>query len=322
MFFINAKYEGTNDWWQYMLTIIFVAFGMILGSLPFTVAVAIGIRNTHPEFSAAQTQEFIKSMDFSGLDIDSNLLLVLMLLQFVFGLGFLYLMVRTLHKKRFESLISAWNRVKWKKILRSFWIWFGLLALFELINYWMNPGNYIWNYRPATFFTLLAIAIFIIPLQTSLEEIFIRGYIMQGLGIAFKNRWAPILISSLIFMALHGANPEIAAFGVYKMLTYYFLVGFFFAVITVMDDGLEIPLGFHAANNIFSAVILTFKGSTLQTEALFISKDANTDGMILSTIIIFLIIMIAAHKLLKWGDWSKLWSRIDFQTIKNDIAEL
>lgn len=311
MLFIQNKREGTNYWWQYVITIIVVFGGMTLGALPFLVAIAIATAKTeNTDLSTEQLQELVKSMDFSGLNINANLVLALMLLQFIFGLAFLYVMVRSLHKKRFESLISARSQVNWRKILNSFSLWFGLMLLMELVNYLRSPESYVWNFQPAPFFLLLVIAIFLIPLQTSFEEIFIRGYIMLGLGLLFKNRWAPIIISSLIFAALHGANPEIRQFGMAKMLSYYFLIGLFFAIIAVMDDGLEIPLGFHAANNIFAATMVTFKGSALQTPALFYNQDVNTDGMLISTLVIIALILGLSKRVLGWGDWSKLWSKI------------
>ncbi len=319
MLFINNQLEGENKWWQYMLTIIISILGMTLGSLPFIVAITIAAKSTFPEYTPNQLQEFIKSMDYSGLSIDPNLVLALMLLQFIFGLAFLYLMVRVIHKKRFESLISARNRVNWKKMLLSFLIWFGLMVSMEGISYLLNPGSYQWNFQPTSFFMLLAIAIFFIPLQTSFEEIFIRGYMMPGIGLIAKNRWAPIIISSIIFASLHGANPEIRQFGMYKMLAYYFLIGIFFAIIAVMDDGLEIPMGFHAANNIFAATIVSFKGSALQTPALFYNTDMNTDGMILTTVLLIVFILLIAKKILKWGNWRKLWSDIQYPDINKDL---
>jgi len=320
MLFINNKLEGTNNWWQYMLTIFIVIGGMTLGSMPFIVAIIIATKSTFPNYDSAQIQGFIKSMDYSGLSIDQNLVLALMLLQFIFGLAFLYLMVRVMHKKRFESLISARNRVNWKKMNLSFIAWFGLMLLLEGVSYLISPESYTWNFQPIPFFLLLAIAIFFIPLQTTFEELLIRGYIMPGIGLFIKNRWAPIIISSLIFAALHAANPEIRHFGLYKMLTYYFLIGVLFAIIAVMDDGLEIPMGFHTANNIFAATIVSFKGSALQTPALFYNNAMNTDWIVVSTAMLIVAILIIAKRVLKWGSFNKLWSPINYPDLSKEIA--
>jgi len=321
MLFINNKLEGGTKWWQYMLTTIISIVGMTLGSLPFMVGVTVATKATYPDYSPEQIQAFIKGMDYSSLSMDPNLLLALMLLQFIFGLAFLYLMVRVVHLKRFESLISARNRVNWRKMLFSFLIWFGLLLILEGTSYLLTPESYEWRFEPQPFFLLLVIALFFIPLQTSFEELFVRGYIMPGIGLILKNRWTPIILSSILFAALHGANPEIRQFGLYKMLSYYFLIGVFFAIIAVMDDGLEIPMGFHAANNIFAATMVSFKGSALQTPALFYNTNINTDWMIVATLILIIFILFIAKKVLKWGDWNKLWSKINYPDLtKEEIA--
>lgn len=311
MFFKKAKENGTNDWWQYMLTIIFTIVGMLLGSIPFAVLVSIAFRQKAPS-SPQNLEEAISKMDFRGMDIDPNLILVLILLQFVLGMGFLYIFVRSLHKKRFSFLITPKRAINWSKIFYAFGIWFVILLFTEVISYFVTPETYQWNFQPVRFFTLLVVSLLILPIQTSFEEIFLRGYLMQGLGLLSRNRWIPILITSIIFASLHLANPEIQAFGMYKMIAYYFLIGLVFAIITVMDDSLEIPLGFHAANNIFGATIISFEGSALQTPALIHNTSVNTDGMLSSTFILLGILLIVAKNQLHWGPWNKLWSKIDF----------
>ncbi len=318
MLFINNKLEGETKWWQYMLTTLITILAMTLGSLPFMVAITIAAKSTHPDYSPIQLKALIKSMDYSGLSIDPNLALALMLLQFIFGLAFLYMMVRVVHKKRFESLISARNRINWRKMLVAFFAWFGLMLFLEGINYLLHPSNYEWQFQPIPFFTLLVISVFFIPLRTTFEELLIRGYIMPGIGLIIKNRWTPIIVSSLLFAALHAATPEIRQFGLPKMLTYYFLIGVLFAIIAVMDNGLEIPMGFHAANNIFAATIISFKDATLQTPALFYNTESNTDWMIAGILLLIIVVLFVAKRLLKWESWNKLWSNIDYPDLSQE----
>ena len=46
---------------------------------------------------------------------------------------------------------------------------------------------------------------------------------MQNLGLITRNRWFPLIASSLAFGLLHGANPEIEKFGnsLNNVLPYY-----------------------------------------------------------------------------------------------------
>ncbi|MEL6867899.1 MAG: CPBP family glutamic-type intramembrane protease, partial [Bacteroidota bacterium] len=86
---------------------------------------------------------------------------------------------------------------------------------------------------------------------------------MQGLGNGFGNRWMPLLITSALFGAMHLLNPEIKAFGLGLMMTYYITFGLFLGIISLMDNSLDLALGIHAATNIFGAAIVTFDGSAL-----------------------------------------------------------
>ena len=70
-------------------------------------------------------------------------------------------------------------------------------------------------------------------------------------------------------------NPEIAAYGVAPMLISYFVVGAFLALVTLKDNGAELAIGIHAANNMFAAVLVNYEGSALSTNAIFTIKEVN-----------------------------------------------
>ena len=84
-----------------------------------------------------------------------------------------------------------------------------------------------------------------VPLQTSAEELFFRGYLMQGLGRIFPMRLLPFVITSTLFGLLHFTNPEVDKLGDIILIT-YLSTGFFLGAITLIDEGLELALGFHA----------------------------------------------------------------------------
>ncbi len=308
MFFSHACREGNNSAWYYILATVVVIGAMILGGIPFVTMLAISMRQSTSDPEEIQRQ--IRALDFSGLDVDPNLILALMLLQFAFGLGALYLMVKTLHQKRFSSLITPRRPVRWRRIGGAFLFWFVLMAVLEAVSYAFNPGAYSWNFQPAKFFTLLLVTIPLLPIQTSFEEIFIRGYWMQGIGLATRRKWPAVLITSILFALLHGQNPEVQAYGASKMMAYYFMIGLFFAIIAVMDDSLEIPLGFHFANNFYSATIVSYQDSALKTPALIHNTDANPDGMILSTILLIAFLLFRMKRYYHWPSWKKLLEKI------------
>ncbi|MCK7531415.1 MAG: hypothetical protein MZV63_10465 [Marinilabiliales bacterium] len=53
------------------------------------------------------------------------------------------------------------------------------------------------------------------------------------------------------------------------MIPQYVFFGLVFAVLTMLDDGIELAIGAHAANNAFLSVFVTHKDSALQTPAMY-----------------------------------------------------
>ena len=145
-----------------------------------------------------------------------------------------------------------------------------------------------------------------IPIQTSVEELIFRGYLMQGFGILFKNRWGPLLSTSIIFGLLHLWNPEIDKLG-FELIWYYIGTGLFLGIITLMDDGVELALGFHAANNLVTALLVTASWTAFQTESILIDNSSPSLGkeMLITLLIIYPIITIIFAKKYQWKDWKK-----------------
>ena len=157
------------------------------------------------------------------------------------------------------------------------------------------------------FLILAAIAIVLIPLQTSFEEYFFRGYLMQGLGALCKNKWVPLIITSTLFGLLHIANPEIEKLG-YILLVHYIGTGFFLGIITLMDDGLELALGFHAANNLFTALLVTADWTAFQTHSVLrdvSDPDIGNFEIFASVLILYPILIFIFAKVYKWTNWKE-----------------
>jgi membrane protease YdiL (CAAX protease family) len=156
------------------------------------------------------------------------------------------------------------------------------------------------------FLILLVISIVLIPIQTSCEEYIFRGYLMQGFGNLAKNKWFPLLMTSLIFGFLHYSNPEVSKMGNF-ILIYYVGTGLFLGIITLMDEGMELALGFHAANNLFAALLVTSDWSILQTHAILkdvSNPDASLD-VLLPVLIIFPILLWIFSKKYSWNNWKE-----------------
>lgn len=229
----------------------------------------------------------------------------------VMSLG-LFFWVKFIHQQSLKSFTTSRPKIDWKRIFFAFSLWGIFIVATILISYYTNPENYIYNFKPIPFLIFLFLALILIPLQTSFEEYFFRGYLMQGLGLATKTRWFPFLFTSVAFGLMHIANPEVGKMG-YIILVYYIGTGLFLGILTLMDEGLELALGFHAANNLFGALLLTSDWSAFQTHSIFkdVAEPSAGFDVILPVFIIFPILLFIFSRKYGWKNWKqKLFGKL------------
>ena len=143
---------------------------------------------------------------------------------------------------------------------------------------------------------------------------------MQGIGVATKNRWFPLIVTSLVFGLLHIANPEVEKLG-YGILVYYIGTGFFLGIITLMDEGLELALGFHAANNLITALLVTANWTAFQTNSILIDISTPVLGadVYVPVFVVFPILVFIFSKKYGWTNWKeKLTGTIEKPVITNE----
>ena len=299
--FLEGIDSKINPFIKYVKGSLIFVFFHIIGQIPLSLYI----------ISQSDIVEGVQNQQDLFNNLPSNLTLFLVLLPFAVVLPFVYLVVTRLHNQSILSLITARNRVDYNKIFFSFMLWGSVSTLMVFFDYWMSPEDFTWNFKPLTFLILFLISIVMIPLQTTLEEIIFRGYLLQGFGVLFKNRWMPLLTTSTLFGLLHLWNPEIDKLGIH-LIWYYIGTGLFLGLITLMDEGLELALGFHAANNLVTALLVTASWTAFQTESLLIDNSEPTLGveLILTLLLIYPLIIFIFAKKYKWKNWlSQLTNR-------------
>jgi len=307
--FIQKSKNGNNKVGAYLGTIIIVLiFSQLVGALPLAAVVsAFKISG-----GAIDSSNILNPV---AMGIDQNFFLVLMIVPFVVGLLGLWFGITFIHKKKVLDVITGRNKLDWKRIFFGAFIWGVLFLISLLASYISNPTSFEFQFQPVKFIILFFIAFLFIPFQSSFEEIVFRGYFMQGISLIFKNKWVPLLLTSALFGLMHIANPEIKEFGIAIMLPQYILLGLFFGIMVLMDDGLELAIGVHAINNIFSALFITHKSSVLQTPALFKTNTINPEFELISLIIACVIFIFIVAKKYKWASWKTLFKKVEFVEI-------
>lgn len=308
--YIEQAYKGLHEGWRYLLgTFIIVFFWLLIGQLPLTVV----ILSRALESGGLDADSFGTKALLETTNLSPNWFTFLMLISFVVGLAALFLVVKYLHKQPITALTTTRRKIDWKRFFLSF----GLMAAFVIIatgfDYFLNPEDFVVQFRLVPFAILFIISILLVPLQTSFEEFLFRGYLMQGLGVITKNRWFPLIITSLVFGGLHLSNPEVTQFGPWIMV-YYIGTGLFLGILTLMDDGLELALGFHAANNLIQILLVTADWSAFQSESILrdiTRPESSISELVVSLGIIYPIFILIFAKKYKWKNWKdKLFGKV------------
>lgn len=299
--YIEQAFKGLHESWKYVVgfIVVFVIATQIIGAMPLMGAIA---------YKTLETGNMIDLSDMSNVYslFDSNTTLLLILIPFVVGFVALFLWVKFLHKLDFKSLTTSRKKIDWKRVLFSFLLWGGVTIFMIVLDYQLSPENYQWNFEFNKFIVLVIIALLLVPIQTSFEEYLFRGYLMQGIGIAAKNKWVPLLVTSFIFGIMHIANPEVAKIG-YIIMVYYIGTGLFLGVLTLMDEGMELALGFHAANNLITALLVTANWTAFQTDSILKDMSEPTAGVdvLIPVLVVFPILLFIFSKKYQWSDWKE-----------------
>lgn len=305
--YIEQGFRGKNEWWRYLLGFLATFFVSQLGAIPLIMAVAFKV------MSDGGNIESINDPNVLMTTLDSNLTLFLMLLGFAAGMLGLYLFVRYLHQQSFKDLTTTRAKTDWGRVFFGFFLVATLTLVFTGISYYQNPESYVVQFQLVPFLVLALIAIVLIPIQTSFEEYLFRGYLMQGIGVNAKNRWLPLIITSVIFGGMHAFNPEVTKLG-YVIMVYYIGTGFFLGIMTLMDEGLELALGYHAGNNLIAALLVTADWTVFQTNSVLkdISEPSAGIDILVPVFVIFPLFLFILSKKYKWTNWrEKLIGKID-----------
>ena len=296
--YIKQAFNIKHNWWLYVAGLAIILIAVLLGQIPYTIVLIAKALETGVDLQKLDVSQAMRLLE-------SNLNLFLMLLSYAAGFLAVLFVVKTLHKQSIRSLTTSRAKIDWKRFWFAFLFWGIISSGFVLVDHYMNPENYEFNFKLVPFLILVAIAIVLVPLQTSFEEYLFRGYLMQGIGVFCKNKWMPLIITSVTFGLLHILNPEIEKLG-YFLLVHYIGTGFFFGIITLMDEGLELALGFHAANNLFTALLVTADWTAFQTNSILrdiSDPDIGNIEIFASVLILYPILIFIFAKVYKWTNW-------------------
>ncbi|MCO6176148.1 CPBP family intramembrane metalloprotease [Flavobacterium sp. NRK F10] len=245
-----------------------------------------------------------KVMQESILNFGVNRTFLYLIAPLALGLLIVLVWVKFIQRIPLTVFTTGREKIDWKRIGFSFTVWAVFTIVMTLWAYYIAPENFQINFQPVNFAVFFIMAIILIPMQTSFEEYLFRGQILQGLSLETKSRFAGMFVSSVLFGLMHAANPEVEKIGYYIMI-YYIGTGFFLGIITLLDDGMELALGFHAANNLVGALLVTSDWTAFQTYSVFkdISEPSIGFDVLFPIVVIYPVLIFVFAKKYNWHDW-------------------
>jgi hypothetical protein len=259
--YLDLARQGKTGWRRFVLAVALILFmWQILGALPSIFLLIWLLADGNPQTGTSPSGQF--------MGIEPILSFAVPMLASVLFLIGIFLAIRLIHQRLFKTLITSARAVAWGRFFQGFTVWFILSGLMSLVEALLYPGRYIWTLDLRRYIPFAFLALVLIPIQTSAEELFFRGYILQGVGLRLRNIWILSAISGFLFMVPHFLNPE-ARLNYGMMGFYYFFIGAVMAYVTLRDGRLELALGLHAANNLFSALFANYVVTVMPTPSLF-----------------------------------------------------
>jgi membrane protease YdiL (CAAX protease family) len=304
---LESSFTGKNQLWRYLIMFaLILVISNTIGALPLLIA-GLAKSTTNPDIFARLAAN---PNDLGALGLDPVFGLALMLFPFIAGLAAFIVLVKPLNSRTIKLTINGTGRIRWKRFIISALVWFIISAVYFFVYLKVEPSNFVINNRTISLLSLSLVSLVLIPFQATFEEVLFRGYLMQGFSTLIRNRWFPLLMTSILFALMHAFNPEVNEYGFLVMMPQYLTFGLIFGIITILDDGIEASMGAHSANNIFLCVMVTAKSSALQTPALYQQLNVfpwtEFAGLIVSGIVFILIL----KKLFGWKDFSVLFRKI------------
>lgn len=275
-YIVEAK-TGKHAWWRYLLGMLIVlVIWLILGS---TVSLLI----THAATGGLDTTQLDPATGF-----------FVTMAGFPIFLAGLVLTVKVLHRRTVKSLVTHRSRVDLSRVAQGFVVWLVLWSLGQVCRFLLDPDSFSLTADLPALAVFVPFAVVLTAIQTTTEELFFRGYVVQTASLVWGNRIFLTVVSAALFTVPHLTNPEAGTGGWLTVFFGYFLgTGVVWAVVSLLDGTTELSIGAHFANNIATIVLVGTPGTIITTPALFTGGELHpVEGAVITTMIAALFALV------------------------------
>lgn len=190
-------------------------------------------------------------------DEDGPAYVLLLLFQFGFMIVALSMVLRTIHRRQLRTLIGRRDRA-----VRDFWVCMTYLAPLYLL-FWIMPmpeGFQLEAHkRLIQWLLIVPLALPLIMVQISAEELAFRGYLQSQLAARFRHPLIWMGIPSTLFGLLH-YSPELAGENAWMLVAWSAVFGAAAADLTARSGTLGPALALHFVNNVFAILFAAPEG--------------------------------------------------------------
>ncbi|MBD2465560.1 CPBP family intramembrane metalloprotease [Oscillatoria sp. FACHB-1407] len=298
--YVEAAGWGKYRWWRYLLGLVVIFFvGLVVGG--------IAIPHIAFLFGGQEWLAAVNRLDYAALGPVGGFVAVTAI--FSFFLAGILIAVTLVHRRHPRTLVTARERISWRRVGHGFVAWFVPFWLIAgLGQYFFYPDTFSFNvdFDFATFALFVPIALIFTAIQTTTEELFFRGYIVQGASIVWSNRVFLALVPATIFALAHLFNPEASAGGWLTVFFNYFLVpGLLWTVVSLIDGTTELAIGVHFAHNIGGNLLIGVAGNAVNAPTLFTISKFHATYTALSMLVVVPVFLAIAYKVFKRDEVSK-----------------
>lgn len=300
--YVEAARRGGHRWWRYLLGLLVILFSwLVVGSAAsLLVAFALGGREGIAAFGQADSSVLGPWGHFLGI-----------MASFLFFLAGVLIAVTLVHRRHPRTLITAREKISWRRVGQGFVAWFIPACLvLGLGQYLLYPDTFSFAPDLAAFALFVPLALIFTAIQTTTEELFFRGYIVQGASLVWANRVFLALAAAVIFTLPHLLNPEASAGGWLTVFFNYFLgPGLVWVVVSLVDGTTELAIGAHFANNIGGILLINAAGSAITAPAMFTVGEYHATFGALSVLAIVPVFLAISYGVFKRDEASEPVSR-------------
>ena len=173
-----------------------------------------------------------------------------------------------------KRLITDRERISAARICHGFLAMSAMIIPLSAIDLILNDEQYRYTFEWSLFWPYLLVALTLLPIQTTAEEFFFRGWLLRWNNNGKFPIWAVAILNASLFALPHMSNPEIK--GEYLVAFLYFAsVGGMLTIATLRDRSLELAIGAHFANNFFAGVLVSYQDAALPSAAVFMTGELN-----------------------------------------------